>query len=30
VEKLLVREPGDLRSGPRLDTVGPHWKDEKS
>jgi hypothetical protein len=30
VEKLLVREPGDLRSGPRLDTVGPHRKDEKS
>jgi hypothetical protein len=30
VEKLLVREPGDLRFGPRLDTVGPHRKDEES
>ena len=30
VEKLLVREPGDLRFGLRLDTVGPRRKDEES
>jgi hypothetical protein len=30
VEKFLVREPGDLRLGLRLDAVGPHRKDEKS
>ena len=30
VEKLLVREPGDLRLDLRLDTAGPHRKDEKS
>ena len=30
VEKFLVREPGDLRLGPRLDTAGPHRKDEES
>ena len=30
VEKLFVREPGDLRFGLRLDTVGPHRKDEES
>jgi hypothetical protein len=30
VEKFLVREPGDLGLGLRLDTVGPHRKDEES
>jgi hypothetical protein len=30
VEKFLDREPGDLRLGLRLDTVGPHRKDEES
>jgi hypothetical protein len=30
VEKLLVREPGDLRFDLRLDTAGPHRKDEES
>jgi len=30
VEKFLVREPGDLRSDLRLDTVGPRRKDEES
>jgi hypothetical protein len=30
VEKFLVWEPGDLRLGPRLDTAGPHRKDEES
>ena len=29
VEKFLVREPGDLRFGLRLDTVGPHRKGEE-
>ena len=27
---FLVREPGGLGFGPRLDTVGPHRKDEES
>jgi hypothetical protein len=30
VEKFLVWEPGDLRLGLRLDTVGPRRKDEES
>src|SRR5690242_13703017 len=30
VEKLPVREPGDLRFDLRTDTVGPHRKDEES
>jgi hypothetical protein len=30
VWKFLVREPGGLRLGPRLDTAGPHRKDEES
>ena len=30
VWKLLVREPGDLGSDRRLDTAGPHRKDEES
>jgi hypothetical protein len=30
VWKFLVREPGGLGIGPRLDTVGPHRKDEES
>jgi hypothetical protein len=30
VWKFLVREPGDLRFGPRLDTAGPHRQDEES
>ena len=30
VEKFFVREPGDLRLGLRLDTVGPRRKDEES
>ncbi len=30
VWKLLVREPGGLGFGPRLDTAGPHRKDEES
>jgi hypothetical protein len=30
VWKLLVREPGDLGFGRRLDTAGPHRKDEES
>ena len=30
VEKFLVWEPGDLRFGLRLDTVGPRRKDEES
>ena len=29
VEKFLVREPGDLRFGPRLDIAGPHRKGEE-
>jgi hypothetical protein len=30
VWKFLVREPGGLRLGLRLDTAGPHRKDEES
>jgi hypothetical protein len=30
VWKLLVREPGDLGFGLRLDTAGPHRQDEES
>jgi hypothetical protein len=30
VWKLLVREPGDLGFGPRLDAAGPHRQDEES
>jgi hypothetical protein len=29
VWKLLVREPGGLGFGPRLDTAGPHRKGEE-
>jgi hypothetical protein len=29
VWKFLVREPGDLGFGPRLDTAGPHRKGEE-
>ena len=30
VWKLFVREPGGLGFGPRMDTAGPHRKDEES
>jgi len=30
VRKLFAREPGDLGFGLRLDTAGPHRKDEES
>jgi len=30
VWKFLVREPGDLGFGPRLDTAGPRRQDEES
>jgi hypothetical protein len=30
VWKLFVREPGGLGLGPRMDTAGPHRKDEES
>jgi hypothetical protein len=30
VWKVLVREPGDLGFGPRLDTAGPRRQDEES